>query len=132
MDSNPNPPDLQFAGKERLDRELCYIFGQHRGEQNAIEHRALVERVARIMSVRNLDRQVRAGIERLRRRGWLVANTQSGAGYYLAESPEEYQTFRAVYVSHALPILETAKAMDRTAAERWRDPLQPSLFGGGL
>jgi hypothetical protein len=50
-------------------------------------------------------------------------------GYFLAGSPEEYQQFRALYVSYATTILQRTKAMDREAEKRWgAGALQERLF----
>jgi hypothetical protein len=74
------------------------------------------------------DRVVRRAVEALRGRGLLVCNLGEGSGWFLAGSPQEYQAFRAAYGSHAFPILENIREMDRTAKQTWPNALQPKLI----
>jgi len=115
------------AAKDTLDREVIYVLGFHVGQQNAIGHRELVTRIFGSLTDAN-DRLLRAAIERLRHRGNLIANLQTGDGYFVAGTAEEYQSFRAIYGAHALPILEAIRKMDALAADRWEDPRQPRLI----
>ena len=122
--------------EQELDRSVLYYLRMHKGQQNAITRWDLCMQVFEIRHIsavdradgNSLDRQVRKSIERLRRNGHLICNLGNGDGYFVATSPEEYQAFRALYVSHAIPIIETAREMDKGAAELWPNPLQPSLL----
>ena len=74
------------------------------------------------------DRAIRASVERLRHAGHLICDLGDGSGRFFASCKEEYLAFRAVYGSHAFPILENIHRMDKAAAAVWPDPLQPGLL----
>ena len=76
------------------------------------------------------ERQVREAIKALRRNGYLICATAgTGGGYYLAHSHEEYLTFRQREFDAKIgDMLETRKAMDATARERFGDGVQIGLF----
>jgi hypothetical protein len=76
------------------------------------------------------DRMVRGAIEDLRQAGWMICNMANDSGYFLAESSQEYQEFRRLYVSYATTILSRVRAMDKTAENKWGATalLQDKLF----
>ena len=80
------------------------------------------------------DRAVRKSIERLRQAGQHICNRGNGAGYYIADSREEYERFKEYYLGPAYPKFMAAKKMDEAADARWGKPIkqapqgQPSLF----
>lgn len=119
---------------EEINRVVAYYVSQHRGEANAILRRDLVVHVFGEAALFNeaefakFDRRVRKSVERLRNDGQIICNMGNGEGYYEAETQAEYLAFRAVYGSHAFPILATIKQMDAAAEKRWAGVLQPSLF----
>lgn len=119
---------------EQLDKDVLYIIGKHRGNDNAISRWDLCLQVfgeAAVLDRNDLntyDRQVRRSIERLRRQGHLICNLGAGDGYFLAVNNDEYLRFRTVYGSHAFPIMETIREMDKAAGKEWPNPLQPSLM----
>ena len=124
-----------FLSDDALDHEVLYQLMQHIGQQNAIERRTLMERVYGLgltvpadLDANIFDRQVRRSIERLRHQGHLIANMGNGDGYYVISKLEEYQAFRAMYVSHAVPIMEAARQMDREAERKWPNPAQPRML----
>ena len=58
----------------------------------------------------------------------IICNLGEGSGWFLAATAEEYGNFRAVYGSHAFPILENIREMDRSARRAWPNALQPKLL----
>ena len=119
---------------DELDSELAYVMRMHRGQEMAIRRWNLCMKIFGLDAAYErsdgnpYDRQLRKSIERLRREGYLICNLGNGDGYFLAETQEEYQKFRAVYVSHAAPVMETARMMDKAAGQKWPNPLQPGLL----
>ncbi len=125
----------EYLSRDALDHEMLYVLMQHVGEEHGILRSRLVERIFDVVVrfVRDpdtdaSDRSVRHSIERLRHQGHMICNMGNGEGYYLAATVEEYQRFRAMYGAHAVPILEAIREMDKTAAERWPNPLQPRML----
>lgn len=124
-----------FRSKAELDHWVLYQLMQHVGAANAVLRAELVRAVFDVDLVRHdvqrdpLDRQVRESIERMRHQGALVCNLGSGDGYFMAATLEEYQAFRAMYGSHAFPILDAIREMDRAAEQQWdASPLQPRMI----
>lgn len=124
----------RFLTDDDLDREMLFVIRMHKGQVNAIRRWDLCLKIfgADAAIDRNdgntYDRQARRSIERLRRQGHIICNLGSGDGYFLAVTPEEYQSFRAVYGSHAFPIMETIREMDKAAGQQWENPLQPRML----
>ena len=58
------------------------------------------------------EREVRRTVEELRRSGVRIVSTSHTRGYWLAGSASEYARLRADYMSRAMNILRTVKAMD--------------------
>ena len=132
----------EYSSTLELDRTVLHFVNMFRGSENTINRWALVERVfgfeAAAQPVRNnnniWDRQVRESVERLRESGQHICNL--GEGYFMAISRDEYQKFKASYLSAAYRKMEIASKMDETADQRWgkqtrqADPMQAVLFGG--
>ena len=66
------------------------------------------------------DRRIRREIEELRHRGVRVCSHSNGKGYYIAETPAEYEAFRAEYLSRAYKILANVRRMDRAVKGQLR------------
>lgn len=117
-----------------LDSELLFVLRQHKGQDNAIQRWNLVSNIFGEDAVYDrgdlniYDRQVRRCIERMRRAGHIICNLGGGDGYFLAESVDEYQAFRAVYGGRAFQIIETVKVLDQAAGQQWENPLQPRML----
>jgi hypothetical protein len=80
------------------------------------------------------DRQVRDCIERWRSQGQHICN--SGGGYFIADTREEYDAFIENYMSSAYRRFEIKSVMDVTADKRFGprpkkvSPQQVGMFGG--
>ena len=60
------------------------------------------------------ERAVRGVIEDLREQGVRVCGLSKGKGYWIAANENEYQAFRADYISKAKTIFRRTHAMDGT------------------
>jgi len=114
-----------------LEKAVLSILARCAGQKRAVGRGRLVE-LARLSPGlgQASDRQVRKAIENLREQGVLICNLLDGEGYFMADTLEEYQAFRAQYGSYAFTMLEKIKAMDRAADERWGEErtLQRRMF----
>ena len=114
-----------------LEKAVLSILARCAGQKLAVGRGRLVE-LARLAPGlgQASDRQVRKAIENLREQGVLICNLLDGEGYFMANTLEEYQAFRAQYGSYAFTMLEKIKAMDRAADERWGEErtLQRRMF----
>jgi len=114
-----------------LEKAVLSILSRCAGQKRAVGRGRLVE-LARLAPGlgQASDRQVRKAIENLREQGVLICNLLDGEGYFMADTLEEYQAFRAQYGSYAFTMLEKIKAMDRAADERWGEErtLQRRMF----
>ena len=114
-----------------LEKAVLSILARCAGQKLAVGRGRLVE-LARLSPGlgQASDRQVRKAIENLREQGVLICNLLDGEGYFMADTLEEYQAFRAQYGSYAFTMLEKIKAMDRAADERWGEErtLQRRMF----
>ena len=122
-----------FISKDELDARVLYVLMMHQGAQNAIDRWQLVEQVfgERQFSQNDdnvLDRRLRQSIERMRHDGHMICNSGDGNGYFIAGTVEEYQQFRNIYGAHAFPIMEAIREMDKAAAQKWENPLQPRMI----
>ena len=119
--------DLEQIIKEMpvgLERSLCRKFSFHRGDVNMIERDVLLQELRKEPGVGSLeDRQMRLGIERLRRQGIRICHRESREmdingnirvifGYYLAKTETEYNEFRIRYGRYAKTINDTILSMD--------------------
>lgn len=122
-----------FISKDELDHVVQYVIYQHIGKANAVDRWLLVEKVfgekPEVLTDDNpQDREIRRSKERLRHQGHLICDLGNGKGSYVANTHEEYLEFRQVYGSHAFPIMENIHAMDKAAAQKYPNPLQPGLL----
>jgi hypothetical protein len=120
---------------DQLDLEVYLLLKKHIGREWAIGRWEMVKRLfdaeaAWPQNDDNLaDRDIRESVARLRRQGRPICDMGDGRGRFLAASLEEYQAFRLAYGGRAFEVLETLRAMDRTAEQTWvTNPLQPSLI----
>jgi hypothetical protein len=119
---------------DELDKKLERIFVWHQGKEKAIKRWDLVVEVFGPNSdlprndTNTYDRQVRDAVERLRNHGWLILNLNDGRGRWLCASEQEYWEFRSVFVKQVKSIAASIRAMDKTAALKYPNLLQPSLF----
>jgi hypothetical protein len=134
---------MDYLSEMELDRAVLFVLHQHVGKDNAIERWSLDEKIfgadVAIEPLRNnnniYDRQVRDSIERWRSQGQHICNM--GAGYFVAKTRDEYNAFKAKYLSAAYKQLQNASMMDMTADDRWGavpkpvSVMQVSMFGGG-
>lgn len=76
------------------------------------------------------ERQVREAIKQLRRRGHLICSMPgTDGGYYMATTREEYEEFRRIeFNAKITDMLETLRAMDASARDKFGDNLQMGLF----
>lgn len=58
------------------------------------------------------DRTARNIIESLRKRGYRICSESGRSGYWIAKSDAEYKRFKKEYVSRAVNIFQTVRAMD--------------------
>ena len=123
-----------------LQKSTGRILERFRGADRAISRTKLVMYVASEIKFEyhserdfaNLDRRVRRAIEIMRGSGWLIGSTVSGDGYYICQTWQEYDEFRASYTSSAFQVMETARTMDLAAKKLFGDPnaaSQPALIG---
>jgi hypothetical protein len=121
-----------------LDRAILRILSFHKGQENGISAKSLLEDLARlgfdyISCDRNgnknyNDRPVRAQIVMMRRNGCLIG-AKPGKGYYLITSRQEYEDFKqAEYAAKIKDMSETMRAMDKTAEAEFGSGYQPVLF----
>jgi hypothetical protein len=117
-----------------IDERVQTAMKFHLGQKNAVGRWDLVIHIFGLgadlprTDQNRADRAIRKSVERLRSNGLIICNLGDGSGWFLPASAEEYRSFRAMYGSHAFPILDNIKAMDRTAQDTWPNPLQPGLL----
>ncbi len=64
------------------------------------------------------ERLIRMYVNELRNEGHRIVSSSITGGYWIATSDEEYRRFRAEYISRAVKIFDTVKAMDNTVDEQ--------------
>ena len=76
------------------------------------------------------DRAMRAGIESLRKQGYLICHRKGkDGGYYLAQSKAEYEDFRVrEYKSRIISLADTLREMDKSAEVQFGEAIQLDLF----
>jgi hypothetical protein len=123
-----------------LDREVLFLLHQRKGKANAVPRWDFVgmvfgaDVVIEPLRTNNneYDRKVRDSIERWRSQGQHICN--SGKGYFIANTREEYEAFIKTYMSAAYRQFENKAMMDATADKRWGakpknvSPMQVSLL----
>jgi len=121
-----NPYEQILAGLPvGLDRAIGRLMLFHKGAANLIEREPmLLELQSRPGLEKTEDRTMRDSVHTLRSLGvrichaeWRTKDERTGKvkvhfGYYLAANEEEYQAFRAKYLSYAKTIWQTIKSMD--------------------
>ena len=123
-----------YDDDDDLDRMVFRVLIRHWGKANAVKRWELVaqicgEEAAAVQSDENShDRRIRKSKERLRRQGHIICDLGDGSGCFMAATEEEYQAFRSAYGSHAFPILETIREMDKAAQRQWPNAMQPRLL----
>ncbi len=121
---------------ERVDETLMWLVGQvlqgHVGREKAIPRSRLVNEVNMRVAVLGREevyseRQVRAAINALRKRGWLICSTGGvGGGYWMAKNRDEVLEFLEREVRPRYRDLqEIERAMRRAMLEKFG---QPTLF----
>lgn len=127
----------EYLSIESLDSEVLFVMSFRMGEKNAITRWALVKRIYGEDAVSDetqnddnlYDRAVRKSIERLRQHGHHICNRGNGAGYYIADSREEYEKFKEYYLGPAYPKFQAVKVMDVEAEKRWGKKEKPAPEG---
>ena len=124
----------QFSS-EQLDREVYYLLSYHEGKENAIERWAMVEKIfgqAVPLHLRNddniQDREIRFAVGRLRAKGYLICDLGDGHGRYLAANESEFWELYNYYLKPIRSRSAILHAMKKSAARRWPNVLQMSLF----
>ena len=99
------------------DRILLILESNHIGRQRAIKAKDLARKVG------EPERAVRAAISEMRKDGRLILSAvQRPYGYFMASNHDEWREFRNGNLRpRALDILETDRAMNKAAQERWSD-----------
>ena len=110
-----------------LKEAIIEILQEHIGADSAIKAQQIAKQLNR--TGRYADRPVREAIRGLRKDGWLIlSSVSSPAGYFLAETEEEWIAFRDRNLRpRALDILETSRAMGDAAGIRWGEATQLEL-----
>lgn len=127
----------EYSSLDSLDNEVLFVLGMRKGEGRAIPRWELVVRIygedVVTEETRNddnlYDRAVRKSIERLRQNGHHICNRGNGAGYYIADSREEYEKFKEYYLGPAYPKFQAVKVMDAEAERRWGKQPKPAPEG---
>jgi len=95
-----------------LDRAILRVLSQHIGKENAVSKPVLLSTLA-MNGFQVAERQARAAIVDLRKRGHLICSSSGDGGYYLPASAEEYAEFAQVeYRSKIADMADTLRAMD--------------------
>lgn len=96
---------------------------------NPVSRSQLVQAVARL-GFPTHERQIRENIKQMRRDGYLILSMPGeGGGYYASRSRAEYEEFMQMeFNAKITDMLETKRAMDRSANQAYGLNLQQSLF----
>lgn len=62
------------------------------------------------------DRQIRKGINDLRKDGHAIVNFGDGRGYFITTSASEFEDWKRLFLSRAYDELKTARIMERSFA----------------
>ncbi|MFC1936710.1 hypothetical protein ACFLYP_03490 [Chloroflexota bacterium] len=119
MSLNYSQVDLMPVG---LKRTVARSLEQRQGEENAIRKEQIISLCKQMgfSQEKNLSRKVRVAIHELRREGWLICSSSSGAGYWLAANHHEAQTFINEMRSRAADISQTIRALERASGEQFQ------------
>lgn len=76
------------------------------------------------------ERAVRDLISQMRKDGVLILSvSKQGGGYYMSRSMDDYQEFRRIkFWAQIEDMLETVRAMDRSAETEYKSGVQARLF----
>jgi hypothetical protein len=126
---------MPTLSQAELDVEVLFILGQHVGKENAVNRWEMV----RIIDGKPVpfhlqnddnprDREIRFAIGRLRAAGHLICDLGDGNGRYMAANEAEFWELYSYYVKPIKARAEIALALKKSAARRWPNVLQMSLF----
>ncbi len=120
---------------EALDRDVLHILLLHQGKSNRIGRWELVERVfggpvlPEFQNDDNLyDRDIRYSVGRLRAAGYLICDLGDGTGRWMAANEKEFWEFYGYFVKPIKSKAEVARALKKSAQQKWPNLMQPSLF----
>lgn len=120
---------------EQLDREVLHILLHHQGKANRIDRWDLAEQVfggSVLPEHRNddnqYDRDIRYSVGRLRAQGHLICDLGDGAGRWMASTEAEFWEFYSYYVKPIKSRADVARALKKSAQEKFPNLMQPSLF----
>jgi hypothetical protein len=106
-----------------LKRSVLRVISQRRGRENAINRENLAKAMesagfGKGLTLSTFDRKIRNTITDLRKEGALICSSSGEAGYFMARSQEEYDTFAATeYRSKIKDMAATLQAMDQAAEQ---------------
>lgn len=128
-------PKQSFMSDDELDANVEFFMNQHIGDTNKIDRWEMVEKIFNCIipaHERNddhpQDRAVRESVSRLRKRGVLICDMGDGDGRYLASNWDEFIRFYGYFVKPISAKAQTARAMLKSAKQKFPSGLQPSLF----
>jgi hypothetical protein len=114
-----NYTDIVKSMPYGLERSLLRRLASQPGRTNMITREDLLSEIKKNPGMSEVDdRKMRMAIQNLRAVGVRICHDETRLhgrmvyGYYLAETEEEYATFRSRYCSYAKTIFDTVKAMD--------------------
>ncbi len=120
---------------EELDRTVLHILLLHQGKPNRVGRWELVEQVfggpvlPAFQNDDNLyDRDVRYAVGRLRAAGHLICDLGDGAGRWMAANEKEFWEFYGYFVKPIKSKADVARALKKSAQQKWPNLMQPSLF----
>lgn len=99
----------------------------HKGYAQAFERNLLLSNCKKRMNCDDTD--LRLAIQELREQGVMICGSKKGDGYFIANTLQEYETWRNNYTAPAFTVLKAVKATDLTARKEFDfNPLQEKLF----
>ncbi len=128
-------PKQSLITDDELDANVEFFINRHAGEPNKIDRWEMVEKIFNCIvpaHERNddhpQDREIRNSVRRLRNRGVLICDMGDGDGRWLANSWDEFIRFYSYFIKPISAKAQTARAMLRSAKQKFPSGLQPSLF----
>lgn len=107
-----------------LPRAIMSILLFHVGIKDRISKAELISQLAAsgwaTGKYSNIERKVRVAISQLRKAGNLIVSNSSGRGLYVAENYEEARSCFSEMTGRGKDILETARAMEKSAEEKYK------------
>lgn len=112
----------EVPNDDGLDETVLYHLIASHTVEKPISRKALVRRLIQA-GFPTKERAMRDRIKWLRRQGAMICSTPgTNGGYYYARSAREYEEFRRKeYQAKILDMLETMRAMDKSAAKMFTD-----------